>query len=88
MRITKWIYTASLLAAMSAAAQTGAPPASAPTPQASPAQGATTLDQVVDRSIERERALIQLLQERTPLVETYLQEIGRASCRERVYGLV
>ena len=76
MRITKWMFTASLLAAMAATAQTEAKPASAPAAEPSPAQGAaTTLDQVVDRSIERERALIQLLRERTPLVETYLQDL-------------
>jgi hypothetical protein len=76
MRITKWMFTASLLAAMTAAAQTEAKPASAPAAQPSTAQGpVTTLDQVIDRSIERERALIQLLRERTPLVETYLQDL-------------
>src|ERR1700681_3359355 len=76
MRITKWMFTASLLVAMGAIAQTGAKPASAPAAEPSTAQGAaTTLDQVVDRSIERERALIQLLRERTPLVETYLQDL-------------
>jgi hypothetical protein len=76
MRITKWIFTASLLAAMGAAAQTEAKPATTPAPAPAAAQGpATTLDQVVDRSIERERALIQLLRERTPLVETYLQDL-------------
>ena len=76
MRITKWMITASLLAAMAAAAQTGAQPANAPAAAPASSQGAaTTLDQVVDRSIEREHALIQLLQERTPLVETYLQDL-------------
>jgi len=35
----------------------------------------TTLDQVVDRVIAREHALIQMLQTRTPLVETYLQNM-------------
>jgi hypothetical protein len=76
MRITKWMFTASLLVAISAAAQTEAKPASAPAAEHSSSQGAaTTLDQVIDRSIERERALVQLLQERTPLVETYLQDL-------------
>jgi len=60
-----------------AQATTGSPaPASAPaqassTPQAPP----TTLDQVVDRALEREQALIKLLEERTPLIETYLQNL-------------
>ena len=76
MRISRWMVTASLLAAMGAAAQTGAKPATAPAAEQSSSPGAaTTLDQVVDRSIEREHALIQLLQERTPLVETYLQDL-------------
>ena len=34
-----------------------------------------TMDQVVDRAIEREHALIELLKTRTPLVETYLQNL-------------
>jgi len=43
-----------------------APPASAPS---------TTVDQVVDRAIEREHALMEMLKTRTPLVETYLQDL-------------
>ena len=35
----------------------------------------TTMDQVVDRAIVREHALISFLQTRTPLVETYLQNL-------------
>ena len=35
----------------------------------------TTMDQVVDRAIEREHALIAMLKTRTPLVETYLQNL-------------
>ena len=34
-----------------------------------------TTDQVVDRAIERERALIEMLKTRTPLIETYLQDL-------------
>jgi Peptidase family M48 len=34
-----------------------------------------TMDQVVDRAIERERALMEMLKTRTPLVETYLQNL-------------
>jgi hypothetical protein len=34
-----------------------------------------TMDQVVDRAIEREHALIEMLKTRTPLVETYLQNL-------------
>ena len=33
-----------------------------------------TMDQVVDRAIARERALIDMLKTRTPLIETYLQD--------------
>lgn len=34
-----------------------------------------TMDQVLDRAIERERALMEMLKTRTPLIETYLQDI-------------
>jgi hypothetical protein len=34
-----------------------------------------TMDQVVDRAIERERALMNMLKTRTPLIETYLQDL-------------
>ena len=34
-----------------------------------------SIDQVVDRIIEREHALINLLKDRTPIVETYLQNL-------------
>ena len=39
------------------------------------AQAPTTMDQVVDRFIEREHNLMSLLQDRTPIVETYLQNV-------------
>jgi hypothetical protein len=35
----------------------------------------TTMDEVVDRAIEREHALMEMLKTRTPLVETYLQNL-------------
>ncbi len=35
----------------------------------------TTMDQVVDRAIAREKALMEFLKTRTPLVETYLQNL-------------
>jgi hypothetical protein len=35
----------------------------------------TTLDQVLDRTVERENALMEMLKTRTPLVETYLQNL-------------
>src|SRR5580698_2885473 len=34
-----------------------------------------TMDQVVDRAIERERALLKMLSSRRPLVETYVQDV-------------
>ena len=115
MRTSKWIFTAALLAAVSATAQqpsdsqpsaqpnpaaatqaaqssasseAAPPPASqpqaqastasastapVPTPSASPAP--TTMDQVVDRFIEREHGLMKALATRTPVVETYLQNL-------------
>src|SRR6478672_12974201 len=50
------------------------PAASTPAPSPVSAQP-TTMDQVVDRAIEREHALISFLKLRTPLVETYLQNL-------------
>jgi hypothetical protein len=47
---------------------------SAAAPSAS-AAAPTTMDQVVDRAIEREHALMEMLKNRTPLVETYLQNL-------------
>ena len=44
-----------------------------PTPAALPAP--TTMDQVVDRFIEREHGLMKMLSNRTPVVETYLQNL-------------
>ena len=56
------------------------PPNAAPvavSASAAPAASATpaTMDQVVDRAIEREHALMEMLKTRTPLVETYLQNL-------------
>src|SRR6202521_675656 len=50
--------------------QTGAQPNAAPSGQAP-----TTMDQVVDRVIVREKDLIKFLSPRTPIVETYLQNL-------------
>jgi peptidase M48-like protein len=47
--------------------QTTAAPAVQPAP--------VTMDQVVDRFIEREHGLIKMLESRTPIVETYLQNL-------------
>jgi hypothetical protein len=60
-------------ASQPAAAQPAAP---STTPAAPVAQAApVTMDQVVDRFIEREKGLIKMLSARTPVVETYLQNL-------------
>jgi hypothetical protein len=57
------------------------PPNAAPQPAAAsvstapPLATPATMDQVVDRAIEREHALMEMLKTRTPLVETYLQNL-------------
>jgi hypothetical protein len=48
-------------------------PAPIPVPQVLPQP--TTMDQVVDRFIVREQGLIKMLASRTPVVETYLQNL-------------
>ena len=68
MRICRWVITASLLLTLSANAQPSANPSPASLPS-------TTMDKVVDRVIEREHALMEMLKTRTPLVETYLQNL-------------
>ncbi len=88
MRTSKWIVTATLLASLSAFAQqqpVGSPAATQPASQASVANAQpqapaalpapTTMDQVVDRFIEREKGLAKMLATRTPIVETYLQNL-------------
>jgi hypothetical protein len=88
MRTSIWMFTAALLVSLSAAAQQAAPSqpsaqAGPATPQASqpvPAPVAalstpTTMDQVVDRFVEREHGLMKMLANRTPVVETYLQNL-------------
>jgi len=45
-----------------------APPAASPQP--------STMDQVVDRFVMREKGLIKMLQTRTPVIETYLQNLS------------
>src|SRR5581483_12125496 len=83
--------TSSSLPPVQPAVQTSSTPtpqaASAPQPstpdmsrvQTAPQQPAqavpTTLDQVADRIIERERGLIDFLKSRTPVVETYSQNL-------------
>jgi Peptidase family M48 len=58
------------------AASQPANPASAQSTAASAAMAPpTTMDQVVDRAIQREHGLMEMLKTRTPLVETYLQNL-------------
>jgi peptidase M48-like protein len=57
-------------AAQPATAQPSATPA-APVAQSAP----VTMDQVVDRFLEREKGLVKMLSARTPVVETYLQNL-------------
>src|SRR5258708_29922159 len=88
MRSCGWILTASLWLSLSAAAQQSPGPATAGQPSGVQPVSTTTpgialaaktpasVDQVVDRFIEREHALITFLKNRTPLVETYLQNLS------------
>jgi len=77
MRIRHWVIVAFLLLKLSANAQQSANPAASASSAPASARSApsTTMDQVVDRAIEREYALMAMLKTRTPLVETYLQNL-------------
>ncbi len=91
MRTWKWMFTAALLVSVGAAAQqaaesqpstqpdaaaaTQAQASTAPAPTPSALPQPTTMDQVVDRFIEREHGLMKALATRTPVVETYLQNL-------------
>jgi hypothetical protein len=74
MRIRHWVIVAFLLLKLSANAQQSANPAASASPAPASAPS-TTMDQVVDRALEREHALMAMLKTRTPLVETYLQNL-------------
>jgi hypothetical protein len=52
-----------------------APVTAVPLPQPAAAPAPTTMDQVVNLFIEREHGLIKVLSTRTPVVETYLQNL-------------
>ena len=60
-------------AAPTSNAQSPAQPAQAQAPLAPP----TTMDQVVDRVILREKELVKFLSPRNPIVETYLQDLAQ-----------
>src|SRR5258708_97757 len=83
-----WIFPAVVLLAVVASAQQAADPAASTQPGVKPVSTTpglalapqspktpVSVDQVVDAIIEREHALIQFLKNRTPLVETYLQNL-------------
>jgi hypothetical protein len=87
---TNWMVLVLLASTMTAAAQQPAsapqnpqpvaatqPDQSAAQPSQAPANLAppTTMDQVVDRVVLREKELIKFLSPRTPIVETYLQNL-------------
>ena len=83
MRNMNWLILALLALTMTAAAQQSASapqnPQAATAAQSAPSPSnlapPTTMDQVVDRVILRERDLIKFLSPRTPVVETYLQNL-------------
>jgi len=77
MRIWHWVIVASLQLTLSANAQQSAnPAASASTaPASAPSTPSSAMDQVVDRAVDREHALMEMLKTRTPIVETYLQNL-------------
>lgn len=76
MRIWHWLIAAFLLLTLSANAQQSANPSSPKTTGRTPVSAALpTMEQVVDRAIEREHALMEMLKTRTPIVETYLQDL-------------
>src|SRR6266446_10600042 len=77
MRIWHWVIVASLQLTLSANAQQSAnPAASASTaPASAPSTPSSAMDQVVDRAVDREHALMEMLKARTPIVETYLQNL-------------
>jgi hypothetical protein len=106
MRIWNWVIAASVLLTLSANAQQLANPSSSPAssrgqPEPGPVAASasiapasappTTMDQVVDRALEREQALRKMLRTRTPFVETYLQdlkfdpEVGPAPVRDHYF---
>ncbi|HVM92127.1 MAG TPA: M48 family metalloprotease [Terriglobales bacterium] len=79
MRTRNLMIFALLAAAITAAAQTASTPQTSPAPAVTQPQSTvappTTMDQVVDRAILREKELIKFLAPRTPVVETYLQNL-------------
>ena len=86
MRTWNWVVTAILLLSLSSFAQQSAAPqasqqpspsqTSRPTqPNSQPHSTPTTMNQVVDRFVEREHDLMKMLEKRNPVVESYLQNL-------------
>jgi len=90
MKRWAWALTALLIAADAGAQQVGASsgPAQLSTPGSvktvstvpgislsQPNRAPVSIDQVVDQILEREHALIEFLRNRTPVIETYLQDL-------------
>src|SRR5258708_13381086 len=77
MRIWRWVIVAFLLLKLSANAQQSAysTASASSVPASAPSTPSTTMDQVVDRALEREHALMEMLKTRTPIIETYLQNL-------------
>ena len=77
MRIGHCVIAAFLLLTLTANAQQLANPSSPRATGHTPVSAAlpTEMDQVVDGAIKREHALMEMLKTRTPIVETYLQDL-------------
>ena len=91
MRIWNWVVTGILLLSLSSLAQppaaqqtsqqpsrsqTSRPTQPEPTqPNSQPHSTPTTMNQVVDRFVEREHDLMKMLEQRNPVVESYLQNL-------------
>jgi Peptidase family M48 len=89
LRCCGWVLAATLCPSLWAGAQqavdassghaaaTSGQPVSTPPPLAQTAPKVpVSVDQVVDQIIEREHALIEYLTDRTPVIETYLQDLS------------
>jgi hypothetical protein len=78
MVLALFVLTTIAVAQQAAPAPQNSQPASTAQPAAAqPLAPPTTMDQVVDRTVEREKALIKFLAPRTPVVETYLQNLAQ-----------
>jgi len=76
MRIWHWVIAAFLLLTLSTNAQQSANSSSPKATGRTPVSAALpTMEQVVDRAIQREHALMEMLKTHTPIVETYLQDL-------------